>query len=99
MVHPAAFLAVGGLAVLSPLCDGLRGFGWPAVRRRFGAEIALKTCIPSNTSQKKSKKRRAKTFVGTGVYIRLLDLVSWLFGGAYAPTGGVNPVIGFGFVA
>ena len=36
MVHPAAFLAVGGLAGLSPLCGRLRGFGEPADRRRIG---------------------------------------------------------------
>ena len=36
MVHPGGFRAVGGLAVLSPLCGRLRGFEMPADRRRIG---------------------------------------------------------------
>ena len=86
----AFFFFAGGLAAGRPLRTSL-------TLRRFASKspAAAYTRRFVSTLRGRGSGRSIRPL---GVYIRSLGLVSWLVGGAYAPTGDVYPFIGSGFV-
>ena len=90
----------------------LRPFAWFPGAGGSAADRPLRTSLTLRPFASKSPAAAyTRRFVSTlrgrgsgrsirplGVFFRSLGLVSWLLGGAYAPTGDVYPFIGSGFV-